>query len=54
MVLKGLHIVNIFRVLRNCIDNTESIERKKEAKEKLNAAKEKVTIKSTKSLQCKV
>ncbi|VVB09181.1 unnamed protein product [Arabis nemorensis] len=28
-------------VLRNCIDNIEAIERKKEAKEKLNAAKDK-------------
>lgn len=39
--------------MRNCIDsqNIESVERKKEAKEKINAAKDKVTLKSTKSLQ---
>jgi hypothetical protein len=40
-------------VMRNCIDsqNIESVERKKEAKEKINAAKDKVTLKSNKSLQ---
>jgi len=39
--------------MRNCIDsqNIESVERKKEAKEKINAAKDKVTLKSNKSLQ---
>jgi len=34
--------------MRNCIDsqNIESVERKKEAKEKINAAKDKVTVKT--------
>ena len=36
-----------FRVLRDCFANPESVEKKKEAKEKLNAAKANVTVKST-------
>lgn len=48
MVLERLHVlVILFRVLRSVIENPEYAERKKEAKKRLKAANDKVTVKST-------